>query len=104
MRLHEIEQIAMRSVCLEISSNMFMILFRVEIDFSVTKNFSFRKFALYGGSRCLVELSRRQRGARGCLQNKKNLAYSNNNKFVQIITSVRTVLRATKFTTPGLTK
>ena len=51
MCLHEIEQIAMRSVCLEISSNMFMILFRVEIDFSVTKNFSFRKKSLSTGGR-----------------------------------------------------
>ena len=68
--LHEIEQIAMRSVCLEMSSNMFMILFRVEIDYSRPKTSLSEKFALNGGL-CLVELTRRQLGARGCLQKQK---------------------------------
>ena len=94
MCLHEIEQIAMRSVCLEISSNMFMILFRVEIDFSVTKNFSLRKkFALYGGRESLSGPAIPEAMWSPRVPPKqKNLAYSNNNRFVRIITSVRTVV------------
>ena len=95
--LHEIEQIAMRSVCLEMSSNMFMIFslgLKSIIFLGHKKLLSQKKIRSLRGveNLCLVQLSRRQRGARGCLQNKKNLAYSNNNRFVRIITSVRTVV------------
>ena len=53
--LHEIEQIAMRSVCREMSSNMFMILFRVEIDYSRPKTSLSEKNSLSTGV-CLVKL------------------------------------------------
>ena len=54
--LHEIEQIAMRSVCREMSSNMFMILFRVEIDYSRSKTSLRKKSLSMGVCICLVEL------------------------------------------------
>ena len=93
----------MRSVCLEMSSNMFMILFRVEIDYlSRSQNFSLRKIRSLRGSRCLVELSRRQRGARGCLQNKKNLLILITILFGynECSDRVSSTDVATKFTTP----
>ena len=84
--LHEIEQIAMRSVCREMSSNMFMILFRVEIDYSRPKTSLSDKNSLSTGvCICLVELLPGGNvEPEGASKNKKNLAYSNNNKFVRI--------------------
>ena len=74
----------MRSVCREMSSNMFMILFRVEIDYSRPKTSLSEKNSLSTGV-CLVKLLPGGNvEPEGASKNKKNLAYSNNNKFVRI--------------------
>ena len=84
--LHEIEQIAMRSVCLEMSSNMFIILFRVEIDYSRPKTSLSDKNSLSTGSVSVWSSFYPEAtwSPRVPPKTKKNLAYSNNNKFVRI--------------------
>ena len=70
--LHEIEQIAMRSVCLEMSSNMFSLgLKSIILGQKLLSQIKIRSLrGLYLSGRAFT---RRQRGARGCLQKQKKI-------------------------------
>ena len=91
--LHEIEQIAMRSVCREMSSNRFMILFRVEIDYSRPKTSLSEKNSLSTGvCICLVELLPGGNvEPEGASKNKKILLILIITSLFGLQTSVRTV-------------